>query len=212
MNKKQLYQSLQHQFAGISETCRLLSEDVGHPIDPIDPNEPPTDIPTGNKMNVLVTFIGSGHIWVPPVDVVINGIQYHFYRRSQNSSSWNQSLWDSRGQVIEVEGPIRSVRFIHEQIYDSNHRDMNFKLGAVKSGVDMTIQNDHDEESDNYYAKWFRIYGNSYPQNKKDFIELADHVSVRGSVSSIVNNPFYHYENIPLSWSQTGQFRIIVSR
>lgn len=212
MNQKELFKILQDEYASLSERFRKLSEG-GVPDMPNPPAPPPpVDIPPGQKMKVLITFVGLSHDWTPPIDVMINGEWFHFYRRSQNSSLWNQKLHGSRGQIVEVNAPVKNVRFKLDQIHDSNHKSFNYKLGAVFPDVDMTIQNDNQPESPNYWASWFRIYGNNYPQNPKDFVELADHVSAIGTLSGKIVVPFYEYENIPASWSQTGQFRIIVGR
>lgn len=172
---------------------------------PTQPIQPPVVLPpTGDKIKCLITFVGSGHTWTPPVDVVINGQLHHFYGREKHDPRWNQELHGSRGQIIEVNSPITSVRFLEGQVFDSNHIDFNYKVGAVHSDTDMTIQNE-SVGSPNYWVRWFRV--NNDPNQ-----ELADHTSVRGSISGRVNNPFYHYDNIPQGWSRTGQFRIIIWR
>jgi hypothetical protein len=177
----------------VSELYAELSKDFSGAVDPVPP---PVQPPTGDKIEVLVTFVGINHSWVPPIDVRINGEWYPFYRTTQDSPKWNQALQGSRGKVFEVSSPITDIAFRQTQVFDSNHKDFNYKVGSVPQDADLYNQTEADGA--NFWARWV--------------LHKADHVSVRGSVSGRVFSPFYHYTNIPADWSDTGKFRIIVSR
>lgn len=175
--------------------------------EPLEPPTPSPDkqytpFPTSGEYQVLVHFGEKNHNWIGAhganaIDVNINGKWYNFLNRPQNDPIWDMEVSGSRGKIIYLNEPVRSVELDPNQIIRDGAENHGFGFFGMKVGaspdIDLTALDGHS------VFEWHDSMG----------VQLQRHAT-NGNTNA--PNPTFYKKSIPSSWNATKKFKILLSR